>query len=339
MATASSLYERTIDRAHSRGLMVAITLVLLLLPVGAAALDGMLPDFFLRDTWRIAYQPPVLILYVLLIAQLLRSTNTNALQALRKVVRLDDEAYQALVRQASRIKQSHELAAIILGIVLGLLSVLSWGIESGYPWLKLYLYIAVSAMYALLAWTVLVLLLNTRLNSALHRQPMHFDLFDITPFEPIGKQSLLSALVFIGGLSLSALITFQPENLRLPAFWFIYGVLVLIPVIIFFFSMQPTHDVLAAAKRKELERVQRLMLVTSRELVERMEAGQPLERSDETGLLSAELSALAVYETHLKEARTWPYNIVMLRTLFFSGLVPVGTLIARVIAELGLVDF
>jgi len=334
MNTSSSLFARIIDRPRSKGTMTGIAVVLLLLPTGAAALDGALPEFFTEGAWRVSYLPPVLILYVLLIAQLLSRSNQAALQALRAAVLLDDEAYDKLVRQASQIKPAQELAAIAFGIVLGLLSVRSWNIEGGFSWLTLYLYVSVSATYALLAWTVVVMLLSTRLTSALHRQPLRIDLFDTSPFEPIGRQSLVSALVFIGGLSLSAVITFQPENLRLLTFWVVYGLLALIPVLIFFVSMRPTHNVLAAEKRRELERVQRLLLNASRELVARMEEGEIANRLSETSALSAELSALAVYEAHVQGARTWPYNIAQLRTLFFSVLIPIVTVLARVFGEL-----
>lgn len=333
MNTPTSLYERFIGCPRSKGALIAMAVVLLLLPVGAAALDGTLPALFTDGGWRIAYSSPVLILYILLIGQVLRLRNQTILRSFRKVVQLDDEVYEHLVQQASRIKPVQELSAIFFGVVLGVLSVTSWHVEAGYIWLTIYLYVSVSAMYALLAWTVAVLVLGTRLMSTLHRQPLRIDLFDTTPFEPIGKQSLQSAMIFIGGLSLSALITFQPENLRIPAFWIIYGALALIPLLVFFLSMRPTHSVLAAEKRRELARVQRLILNASRELVRRME-DQPIDRLEETAALSAELSALAVYERHIQEVSTWPYNVAQLRTLFFSVLIPIITALGKMLGEL-----
>lgn len=333
MATSTSLYDRYIDHPRSKGELVVIVVVLLLLPIVAAALDGALGTFFSNTSWRIAFMPPVLILYVLLVAQALSRSNLAALNAFRKVVQLSDEEFEHLVQQASQIKPYQELIAIFVGIALGLLSVMSWGIQAGYFWISLYLYVSVSAMYALLLWTITIVVLSTRLNSALHRQPLHIDLFDTSPFEPIGRQSLVSALVFIGGISLSLVFTFQPESLRLPIFWVVNGILVLIPLLIFFLSMRPTHAVLAAEKQRELDRVQRLVLATSRELVKEMEEVSPDERKTKTSALSSELRALAVYEAHVKEARTWPYNIIQLRTLFFSVLIPIATMLAKVIAE------
>ena len=61
-------------------------------------------------------------------------------------------------------------------------------------------------MYGLLAWTIYATLASTRLTNALLSQPLQIDPFDLSPFEPIGRQSLLNALVFVGGISLSLIL-------------------------------------------------------------------------------------------------------------------------------------
>jgi hypothetical protein len=58
-----------------------------------------------------------------------------------------------------------------------------------------------------------------------------------------------------------------------------------------------------------------------------------MEDNQETKNIPAEITALAIYEKQLRETRTWPYNTTMLRTLFFSVLIPVGTLIGRIVIE------
>ena len=62
-----------------------------------------------------------------------------------------------------------------------------------------------ATMFALLAWTIYVSIAGTRLTAALHRQPMQINLFDTAAFEAVGRQSLLLALVFVGGITLSLL--------------------------------------------------------------------------------------------------------------------------------------
>lgn len=56
--------------------------------------------------------------------------------------------------------------------------------------------------------------------------------------------------------------------------------------------------------------------------------GPPLVRVN-----AAVVTALLAYEQRPKEARTWPDNTSALRTLFFSGLIPLATVLARLFIE------
>jgi hypothetical protein len=59
-----------------------------------------------------------------------------------------------------------------------------------------------------------------------------------------------------------------------------------------------------------------------------------LESGGELSGAERRITALAAYESRLQQARTWPYNTAMLRTVFVSVLIPGGTIIRRVVAEL-----
>jgi len=133
-------------------------------------------------------------------------------------------------------------------------------------------------------------------------------------------------LVFVGGIVLSMLFllgqgSFDWQNLLFA------GILLLVPVLVFFLNMRDTHRVLAAEKERELEAVQQRILQACRTLMERMGA------DESSGTLAAEINALVAYEARLLEARTWPYNTAMLRTLFFSAVIPGGAALARVASE------
>lgn len=183
-------------------------------------------------------------------------------------------------------------------------------------------------MYGVLGWAVFVSVSSTRLNAALHRQPMQFDIFNSTPFEAFGRQSLLLALVFIGGITLSLLFTFQDANLSSLEFWLVNLLFVLFIVSIFFLAMRPTHKVLLAEKKRRLEPVQRHINLACQDLVQR------LDQSQDPGNLPGEINALIIYEQRLLTARTWPYNTSMLRTLFFSILIPLGSILARLAVDI-----
>jgi hypothetical protein len=92
--------------------------------------------------------------------------------------------------------------------------------------------------------------------------------------------------------------------------------------------MRPTHNLLTSEKEHELDPLQTRINHKCRELA------QHLDHNEETGLLSAEINALVAYEERLLAARTWPYNVTMLRTLFFSVFIPLGSILARLAVDI-----
>jgi hypothetical protein len=92
--------------------------------------------------------------------------------------------------------------------------------------------------------------------------------------------------------------------------------------------MRPTHRLLAQVKRKELDTVR-----------SRIWSGfQTMQSSlDRENILavSTELNLWLKYEELLKNARTWPYNTAMLRTLVVSVLLPAAVSIGqRILASI-----
>jgi hypothetical protein len=59
-----------------------------------------------------------------------------------------------------------------------------------------------------------------------------------------------------------------------------------------------------------------------------------LENGSDPGGLPSEISALVAYEARLQAARTWPYNVSILRTLFFSVFIPLMSVLARLAVDL-----
>ncbi|MGW8143783.1 MAG: hypothetical protein ACWGN2_05270, partial [Anaerolineales bacterium] len=93
-------------------------------------------------------------------------------------------------------------------------------------------------------------------------------------------------------------------------------------------SMRPTHRLLSKEKERELMPLQSQINNKCRLLVKQQDQGM------NSSILSGEINALVVYEQRLNNARTWPYNVTMLRTLFFSVLLPLGSILARLAVDL-----
>jgi len=327
MAQSTSLFDRLFSQRRSSRVALVISLLLILLPFVAAYLDGILDLFIRQGQWRIFLLAPAIIIYILLITPRMDRMGSEVVQAFRPIVAVDDETYEGLVREATRTNPIHELIAFGLGAILGVASVLASDLNTSLIWTASYFWLTIVLMYALLGWVIYGAAASTRLNAALHRQPLRFDILDQTTFDFVGRQSLLLALVFVGGITLSFIFAFQLQSLYDLVFWLSYLPLILVTVLIFFASMRPTHQVLAEEKKRALEIITEHINRTLRELVEQPDARQRARD------LNAEINALLVYERRLETARTWPYNTGMLRTLFFSVFIPAGTVVVKSVVE------
>jgi hypothetical protein len=327
MDPPTSLFERWIARPRRPWLWLGISLAIVAaLPI-AAVLDGVLADFFTGGLWRSGL-PAAVIVYILAVAGPLSAMESRAISSLRPVLLLSDEEFDRLLRGAVVIRPAYEALAVGAGLAVGLLAAEDRPLGSPRSWLGWASQVFVPLMYGLLAWVIYGSFAETRLMGILLRQPLRVDPLYTTPFEPIGRRSLVLALVFVGGCTLSLVfVGSQPGGLRNPAVWVIYGILALVTAAIFFLNMRPTHQVLAAARKAELRVVQAQVASTCRAL------SQSLRQSQPTGSLSADLNALVIYEERLKGGRTWPYNTAMLRALVLSGLAPLLPVVGRFIVE------
>jgi hypothetical protein len=154
--------------------------------------------------------------------------------------------------------------------------------------------------------------------AALHHQPLNVDIFDIRPFGSIGRQSLVNALAFFGGAAISLFFVSGGTTSFEAGMWVFYGVLVLVSALAFFLPMRQTHRVLAAAKEEELIRVRHNIVAAYRSLE------GLADDSKDLGLLPTKLNLWKEYEGRVKAAKTWPFDLGMLRTFFLSVLTPVG---------------
>ena len=328
MDLPSSLFQRFISRPRSPwpalGLLVFLPAALL----AAARVEGSLAGFFAQRRSLALFVPPTVIAYILLISPRLARMDAIVVGSFRPLVLLDDESYRRAVWQALRIQPRHEMLAIGAGLVVGLL-VSASSVAPGFSWLSLVWIVSETLMFGLLAWTVHVSLASSRLSGVLLRQPLRVDPLDTIPFQAVGRQSLLLALVFVGGISLSLVFTlFDAAQASNVGFWLPYLFLASVPIVVFFLNMYPTHRVLATSRVRELEAVRRQLRSSFHLLLHR------LEQKEETGSLPSETCALAVYEKRLLQVSTWPYNTAMLRTLGVSVFLPAVTVLARRLVEL-----
>jgi len=164
------------------------------------------------------------------------------------------------------------------------------------------------------------------MTNMLLRQPIEVDVFDVTPFEPIGMQSLYLSLSLIGTIVLA--LPSSPYALPSWQNILIFSALILASVLVFFVNMYSTHRLLASTKKQQMAFVDDRFVQTYYQLQELDNSRQDIHSA------ATELNAWAVAKHELKQTPSWPYNTEMLRTLFVSVLVPILVGLARVIGSL-----
>ncbi len=324
----ASFFDKVMSSRRHRWIRVGFGVFLIVAPIGMALLDGVLVDFFSHGFWRPALLPAAVIIYILVLGPALSGGEERVIQAFRPLVLLDDDSFRQLVNEASRVNPIGEVTAFAVGGAFGVWLGQSWLSDANVFWLRLYLSLSAGLMFGLLGWVIYSSVAGTRLTSELHRQPLRIDILDTKPFEPIGRQSLIIALAFVGGIALSIVFGWGRGSILAWQNWVIYLVLAFVPILVFFLNMRDTHRVLAAEKKRELEAVQGNILLACRTLVKRIAA------NESTGTLAAEINALVAYEERLQAARTWPYNTAMLRTLFVSIIIPGGAALGQALSEI-----
>ncbi len=326
MKSRTPLFNRYIAAIRRPWLRAGLSALLIFIAFSIVFLSDPTGNNLRLSGWRALLISPAVIAYVLLIAPALARTDERVIAALRPLIRISDAEYDRLTDKATYTQPAHELAACAVGLGFGIALALSARPGFTAPWAGVFWLVTTSAMYALLAWMVYAAIAGARMTSALHRQPMLVSVLDTAPFEAVGRQSLLLALAFIGGITLSLVIGgVQQESLQVAGFWLSYAPIIAAPVAVFFLNMLATHRVLADAKKRALADVRRQLEGAGRDL------GQRLDEKQDTGALAAAVATLVAYEHRLTEARTWPYNTAMVRTLFFSLLLPIGTTLLQMI--------
>jgi hypothetical protein len=322
-----------LDRLRSRtklsplGLIVICGLALTLLPILVVWLEGYWQEVFQQRYWRALFVAPVIVVYILILEQVFKRMEANVIQGLKKVVRLSETDFRELVISTMAVNARSEWLAFLLGVSFGLIAVFQESVLEGFSWISLYLGLANCLMYGLIGWVIYSSITGARLLTSLYRQPLDIDIFDLRPFEPIGRQSLAISLAFIGGITLSLLFSDIGSGILTLQFWIVYAVMIIMAVVVFFLNMIPTHRVLAGVKDADMDLVEQNL----RAAYQKMMVLKPGEAGSQAA--AQELNAWKTCQDLLEDAKTWPYTIETLRNLMFTGLIPGAAAIIRLLVE------
>ena len=293
-----------------------LTLTLLLFLIITTLLNGATGSMTQWDFWRQYLGAPVLIAYIFCIFPYMFRLGRKAAETFRQLqfhegTNPDDTGY---------VPQRHwEWTTAVVGAAFWILLQSPWGWDWAADewWLNLYALISYALLFGLLGWLIYYSLAESRHMNRLSRRKLNIDIFDTSVLTPVARSSLGTSFAFIGGISLS-LIFQTVDSLLTWSNITIYAVLVMATLLIFFLSMWSTHRTMADTKHEELSLVRQKL----EEGIRKLRGLAVGDKVDETGDLHSAVAAWGTYERHVREAREWPFNAIILRRLAASTLVP-----------------
>lgn len=322
-------FDRWIGRKRSTFVTALLALILYGIAYAVGALEYGTTAVFTEGHWRYLFLSPSIIVYISVLAPWLSKLEVKANYAIAVLTTLDADELGKLVQETATLTPAQEIGAIVVGAGFG--SFLTGpALTAPITPVNVVMFILTAATFGLLAWTIQASTISIKVTAALLRRPLNVNVFDLTPFDAIGQQSLVLALSFVGGITLSLVFTaFDPAMLAAPVFWLVNLPILLVPVAVFFLNMSPTHRIIAEAKKAELETVRQHIP----RLAHRLLLHDDAEADDKTRL-STRFEALLAYEQRLQQVQTWPYDVSTLRKLFASFLLPVITVVAQVLLRM-----
>jgi hypothetical protein len=304
-----------------------ILLLLLAFPFALAALEG-LRGVPISGGWRGTVFPVVGIAYCILVAPWIWQAEKKVVEGLRPLAAGNFEAYDRLCRSVRWRTSTADWVAFAVGILVGAGVAVDWSSARYWHWADRYLFFSYLVMYGFLGWDIYAASSSARLTALLHRHIHHEDPFDLTCFEPVGRQALTLSLIFVGGTTLSVPFAHLEQFFLHWQYWVIYSILLAATIVPFFLVMWPTHRTLQRVKIEQLTAIEGLVGQSSAKL-------QTLAASGADTLSTAtELQTWLALENRLHSTRTWPYDTNTLRTLFLSVLAPLFVGLGRVIGTL-----
>jgi hypothetical protein len=261
----------------------------------------------------------------------------QAVLAFKPLLSLDDDAFNKVAENISKLSRRGEWAAIFLGIsVLGVVLFQPWTLDwaSGPFWVTVYYTITSAIGAGLMAWLVYDTLIGIVRVSRLSRQDLKLDILDTETLAPVAAWSLGISLVFVGIISLAIISEVATiAKIALDAKSIIgYGFLIGTALLIFFLSMWTAHRALNEAKKSKMTLARIHLAEISRELEDQVAKGQ---RSGMTEL-SSTMTVLVNYQRLVQAAPTWPFNAAIIRRLLLSILTPGLVYLLKILSQTGI---
>ena len=275
--------------------------------------DGALPELRRLSMWRNAYLYPAVTAYLLVVEPLLYRYRDRAIEVFRPLGEMSDEEFDRFKAETPVLTPLGELASAAVGVGAAYAILQPWGGGEPGVYSAVYVWAVIGIAFGLLARTIHMGLAMALLLARLHRLPMRIDIFEPSTLYPVGIWSLAMSLTVIGAITVSMLFI-APDTFMSRQTLTIYSVLIASAVAVFFLTLHPTHGKMAEAKGRQMEIARARRAESLAVLNQTATAGDAAAVREH----SSAFAGWVAYESLVREAPTWPFNITTVWRLAFS---------------------
>ena len=275
----------------------------------------------------------LVIAYIIPVFSHITARSAEALQQLRPLIALDDEAFQHTLNRLYSTSGRHAVFDLVFGGLCGFIhmSFVSGSVTSALARLVPGAPGFASIVGALLVWIIMTTVISMLIQQALlfarlGRRIVRIPLFNSHRLLPFGRVSISSSLAILGALTLFPLIGLEGDMYMreiVPG-----AAAISVPlIVIFIMPVWPIHQRLADMKEKQLRAVN-----------EKIDAFITQRRSDDGGIdPNPEFTTLLAYRREIADGATWPFDVGNVTKLALYLIIPPLTWVAAALIE-NLVD-
>ena len=320
-----AIFDRIVVPLSQRKVLIPLAIVLFVTPVITALIDGIFGQF--HQLWRVIYIQPTIIVYILLLTPFHQRANRDVIVGLRPIIKLTDEEYNDMVVEKSRINPRGEYIALAIGLLIGFLMNMgaSMGVQA--PLTYTYKLITTIIMYTSIIWALYVAVASARLNKEIYRLPIEVNIFDLRPFEPIGRESLVLSFSFIVGATIAMAFSITAELVLTVENIVIYLIFAGMTIVVFYANMIDTYRLLLATKKRDIHMAQDHISEAYHSFKHFAEEGKDIRTS------VTDVNAWIVMKERLGKTQTWPHSTATVGRLLATAFMPAAVAGLRQVAQ------
>ncbi|MBN2029163.1 hypothetical protein JW824_02865 [bacterium] len=241
----------------------------------------------------------------------------KVIQCLKELV--PDDAFRHIIENPIRSGYLHRGAWG--GMISGVIGMLLYDLpklSDGYPLEGVIINSVIDfILFAVVGCLLYTVFIGTKLITQCVKHSKIDNIFYSSPFQLIGKWSLMVSMAMIGGIIINLL--FQRNAGLESNDQIVHAAMLLVSGAVFFIGIWSAHQAMSENKQREINRVNEALMEFHQKLMGILKKGE-WEKAESHFTTASKLDA---HKSILEKAKEWPFTFGDIRSLVVSALIPV----------------